>query len=853
MKNTKRYVSTFYFLVLAFALGACSEANKANIQIKIVPGLDTSFQLQGVNANHTAGAHPKSGTQQTPFGASEMSSTGLYKKYTCYAAHVIAPDLVDARTIDSKSKAESCAFPELFVHGLGRISPRAYKYGDSVNMVIPAGTNRRIDLVGFFSPYGAADPNCEKPLKVEVVMVKNNDGIFEGRPRFIYGEYVIDRKQDSSDELPVPAGLKLPPNDTGVLAHFAASARQNIAAGNQTIELRSLAWETVDGEFKPYKYADCDNGSSGTPGNSYNSSVTFPPLNPGSGTQKAFIFTGMDSKGFLEIQCPSGVNHIQLLLHGTATFNSGDNPKTCSGGKVVYEGLDFSAAGWVSGNSECSGFDCIDFTINNPDNGNILLYEGHLYRASRYAPVANQSYSASPTEVNLGPLSLPKFVGYKRSGSNRYLFVKEDSSYIDSIYSVAFQPQTSGSERGALDWDGSATTNFLTGSVPAFKQVIFGLVDALGSPSFNFFGIESPGVTNIVGIDWSATTNYYNHPLTIDNWSGSPILGASDNGTFVTSNNYPGGKMFNGSIPTNGSGYINSPNHGLLEGDPVFLTYVGTAPETTYCVNYSGQSSGIIHVISQEEFVVEVSGSIVSDVGSAGCILDISTTNALYLKAFRSDNISNTPQVFDIPVDLSASSGINGILVDMPASGGHIVSYGNSNIQYTYCGGSNNDCLNPFKSTLSVSNVDSADLIVGTGNPILITAGGASSIQLNRIQLNNGTLSAATTPTLYPASPTGTISNVIVKSLTKPDNNINKPDVMLGFNDGTNSYLYRSRDFGQTWYLVYTAPMGQFAFRDIAAVENSYADGNFGPAFAILGLNGTGDSIMLGEDGQHGF
>ena len=866
MKDLKQNISTS-FLVLSIAfLGACTAAPEANIRISIVPGKSTSVNINDVSANPNPSIHPGEGEYLTDPITAVMyptSETGLLKTGGCYLVHVSGPGLENPNHPQpGGGSSNTCPAGVPDVTSLGILPPKVYPYGGDVSVKVPSGPDRRIDLIGFINPY-PNDTKCEKPFRIEFYQKADGQGGTKIENRFIYGNYVVDTDSASTD--PIPAGLQSSPNSK--FGFFATSGKKNLGPGPQNVELVSLPWSKNDDDLfeGPNEYG-CGDGGGGSNGGppSHGFEDSMPHIG-----HEGNIYTGMFQEGFLQIAC-EGTEDIDLVMGGISLS------LTCSGStdRANFQNIVWNPE-WNSSNTLCvkgqNGYQPGDTCVPGTNSyfGQAIPYNisrttgdsisGHILYSPRYMEVRNNTHSGGAL-LSYSGLGSPSFVGYKRSGDSRSIIIKDQSAAVSSILKTVIQPQNNDMDRSSFDWDNTAPiVELLTNAPPSFHTVTLGLVDANGARNFNLFGVGPTSGTNVIGMDWlSPSNNYYTSLIDGASWSMPQMV--SENGTFVSSSVNPAlttPSPLAGLLPDSG-GLINSPGHGLFDGQMVDIS----APTAGTCTNGGAQTNARVRVINPSDFEVYSPSGLIMD-GGGSCTFGIANRSNINLKAFRASNLdiaTTAPSIFDIPMVKIAGAGVETILLDMPPSGNSLaVALRNSTgmISATQCE-SNNSCLAPTLADKSATTIDSADLIMDQGQPLLLAASLNSLGTVKRYQFDftnsnpqNRIQDNASSVFFYPNLPAGVFSNVIIKSLRSPDNfSISRPEALLYFENSGTGYLYRSLDAGLNWYRVDEFPSTSYSVTDITVVENNYGS-NWEPAFALLVYDTTAAAkyIIRYQDG----
>lgn len=254
MKQKKQYKKTSLILAFTF-LGGCTAAPDSNISIIL------SAHTSKASLNSNLPPHPQEGFN---FNGMEVSQTGLLKTGGCYFVHVTGPDINDPRYNEhDNDNSNECpaGVPEL--SGLGILPEKIYSYGADVNIAVPSGPDRQIDLVGFTNPY-SNDPNCEKPFRI--IKYERQDEPGKWGAHFVYGEFIIDPEHDQNGNPENPLGLLIPATGQGEMGFFASGFKRVLEPGPQTIELVSIPWQqNAEGTVYegPQKYGDCGDSNTG--------------------------------------------------------------------------------------------------------------------------------------------------------------------------------------------------------------------------------------------------------------------------------------------------------------------------------------------------------------------------------------------------------------------------------------------------------------------------------------------------------------------------------------------------------------------------------------------------------------
>ncbi len=848
-----RYVSLFSIASLFAVLGACSAENDASIQIKIISGNDSSFEVQGVNPNPTSGAHPAEGSN---FNGIPVSKTGLLKSGGCYIAHVMAPDLMDPRFPSDKEQQSTCPAGIPSVPGPARFTQRAYPYGGNVNMTVPAGSNRRVDLIGFINPYGTSDINCEKSFRVEWYQRPSGNGGLEWDMLFLYGQYVLDFESNDFDATTTQAvqayinqhGLTTAPSGTGSFGFFAASKVQSIAAGNQTIELSSLPWKKTNGAFEgPYRYADCGNNTQG--GNEKYVGFLSPlqDFYNESNTNNNSCLTGsyVDQKikctysglmaGPLKLQCPSGASYVRVKRYESeALFQSAtvSNSQTVS---CVNNVAQYNLEPIFGSFSDINISKKVFLTLSPLDiNSNEVAdssYTSVLQYGSRYAAVEFNDGSSYQVWNEGSGAMLKKAEGYSRTGDSRSLYVKAyDGSVSLKRYDfIKDNVVYDGYRQAALAVDPANAVDYGTNNND--------IVLAKLPPRLSNF-IESPAKSlNLVS--WL-------------NFSSQYYLSFFNNSTLF--------------------------DYGNIEGTDSALD--STCEASSWCsfvspdTSETAQISGSWAVASDGNFVAGMINSfdanlaayadvfsVNTDIGNSGDSIEKLGTAAVVKAGVKitGDMTSATSrQMFNIEMDSGGSSRLLATHYSWFASPTNFNKVAISTCDASWnCGTPATFSATDRPQTMAMTIVDPTKKYIS-----FLESYSATSLTIRRINVINQTdnISIGLASKFYPSpaslmtvgtSGTGSewrISDVpFIKSLNNVNNGINTKEMMMaitlneyisGSASGSNfrTLYYRSPDIGSNWYLVHTIDSTGGATSTEASVFENYLnfDASYKAAFMLF-------------------
>ncbi len=855
-----RNVNSYFLLVLAAMLGACSAANNADVTIEIIPGQKNSLTLQGaarISEEDSAPRfrHPRQGESfNTPVGSLAISNTGLLTSNTCYVLHVTGPGLMDDRFKDQDDGENQCPVEIPKVEGLGLIPERAYAYGAEAKVVVPAGADRRIDLLGFINPYGANDPGCNKALRIVKMENPNaTDPKDRWHLRFFYGEYAIDEEasdgqnDDRDPPPPLPPGTLLPPDGTGTLGFFAASPRANLAPGRQSISLSSLPWmlkdDGTDQLERPAEYGGCGGGGS----SSYNS-PTFPPLNPADNDTNAnldYILSGMTT-GFLEIKCKSNET-VNLSVKGVNAIAKNIGSATCTSERVVFNSISYNGADigiHDDPNSDCDQgpHGCVRFTVQYSGgtvSENSKDFVGQIWFSDRYGAVRHNSYDQGiPNYLNLLGSGSDNFsalsalshniVSFRRNGTQRELIVQsfEDEGDVilgadDTVhlnkYLFTNPTRTEGSLIGPLDWNGDSSivdsgTATLTGTPSSDSNYI---AKPLG---MKFFDGSSNSLWGLFGI----SADLFFRGWTGSTWSANSeevasvnVSVDSDNGSFSYLENFPtvSSIYFTFDDLANLTAY--GATHGLAGGE---ILIVSNSPGP-YC-NHSLDMGVELEVEYVDHEYVKLKIDTDNN-GTYDSYIQEGTDGDGWSCTFYAIKFSDLPKTvtfkpnandvsslvssLQIPLLPPVSSFEEKHIFDNPNEGSLVVAYDPSatEFKYTKCE-SNSSCADPnlqrVPSTFVGTAVYDFDLLLFEERTLLTLGMSYKRIQLRDTgPVDLGNMSFHPEP--------GTPSNWKIKAMRNTDigvpfSNFEASQAIASVYDSGTHKLYRTKDGGANWYLV---------------------------------------------------
>lgn len=198
-----RYVFLFHLALL----GACSNGQQTNektqLLVSIIPPVTTLSDASGAIE-----------------AFSGRSATGLVQEGFCYAIHITGEGLNDT-DLESENSCEHGP------QGFGKVFG-PYAYGKDAEVSVDAGSNRRIDLIGFLNPYDD-DPDCSKSLTFEKTSETDSSGKSRKGIKVLYGERELDPKDDGA-------------NFYDDMFLFAKSENLTLSPGVQEVDLLAGGW-----------------------------------------------------------------------------------------------------------------------------------------------------------------------------------------------------------------------------------------------------------------------------------------------------------------------------------------------------------------------------------------------------------------------------------------------------------------------------------------------------------------------------------------------------------------------------------------------------------------------------------
>jgi hypothetical protein len=517
MKRSEGRTSFAVFGILLF-LGACSESRRSEVRI--------AFDPQDIRT--------LSGTVSIDGFAAEISDSGLIKNRSCYVVHAVADDLVNPVTRNDNGGvcSQKPQLPPL--PGLGMIfGPVAY--GREIRVNVPSGKARRFDLVGFINPYDN-DPNCEK--KLTPIVSANGD------VRFTYGDYMLQGKAPLEGKMATSEPF-------GRLNYFAFSESVNLAPGPQTVVLKKLAWNNS----KPEAYG-CD-GNSSTQNLAFVSPFKAHSWRESNGSISTDVINTGTVAGPMKIQCPPGVNSIQLFYSQEFYFadnlRSGSLPNPTYGSTPAHN---LSCSGGVAQTPAAGPYlwDSYDPATSAhptpPGSPAVTRWQRAIKVVptggdwpttvflAEYSPLYRVVTNPAATSALEIPLAgTPKFVGYRRENSttpsNRYVYVSGGTIPNEDVRKFKIIPN-SAAARNTFAWDSSTSlhnTNLISNINANFLSLLLGKT---GTSSFDIFGVTNDNrLAKITFPSSVADIEYKNLSSEVSASTGGTL--ASDNGVLVSS------------------------------------------------------------------------------------------------------------------------------------------------------------------------------------------------------------------------------------------------------------------------------------------------------------------------------
>jgi hypothetical protein len=193
MKVFSSYVAAVFLF-----LGACTAAPESEVHIVLGQASQSLVSTSSEDA------------------FAPRSSTGLVSTGFCYVLNVTAPDL----NVEGTSNNNACAQGP---RGLGKIFG-PFAYGAETTLKVPAGADRRFDLLGFKAP-----PSTRQDCKGVMIIRAIDAGS---------GSKKVEMSYDG-----VPMGASVTPLDPERLSFlFARASSVSLQPGVQTVTLESVDW-----------------------------------------------------------------------------------------------------------------------------------------------------------------------------------------------------------------------------------------------------------------------------------------------------------------------------------------------------------------------------------------------------------------------------------------------------------------------------------------------------------------------------------------------------------------------------------------------------------------------------------
>jgi|GEM_PF-3548038 len=810
MNKSIRYVGG---IQLAFLfLGACSQNTPVGV----------SFEFPDEVGSFTTTSPPSTSLLNAASDPVPVSETGLIKSSRmCYLIHVTGPGINIADDRGNGGNSASCVSSNGFGKFFG-----PYTYGTNAVLQIPAGLDRKFDLIGFVNP---TTSQCD-PAKFK--MIPDGDG-----PRLIYGNKEIESFPGST---PIP-GITPASAPSDKIYAFRSSPKLALTPGaSVVVPLIKHGWLSDMSSPKGY-------GCGGDNNSKY-----------------VRIESPFDAR-FEENQVPNcnGYDPAETAANLAAQkhtcihsgFVSGPIKLKCSEGTAKVYAEEDSDISKVLNNTatqttlscDASGYAQLLVTSNGASPTSLLLNPSTYTKYIRLTPIdsadtpqSNDSYIAvfrystryrdleyfgatgyvpHQAKADGEAITLKSFIGAKKYGSNRSVYFKaDDSSPTTNIYKLDF----------VLRPEGATTRPMLAGTLESHYVTTGPVSLTRQKPNFDFLGEDG---FSLLGLFTSTQlyTRFLNTKPTDVTYGPNSSTSTCESGTFCPIVDSAGAAINPG---TN--------EHLATDGESIVLTEDAAASlSITADIFRLDNTNSLGGTAMATPINIELSPFLHIARTILGLKVDAAPTNKVAVAYYEYDDVSikrklsikkcpdsNTGDFWDTCAPPTVLTPENFKSFDISVSGPS------------------------EKYIVGVHGILSNDLLVGRWKAFG-TLADAPEKSVNGPSFNPPlsslfTLFTAGTPTGWAIIPDG----AMIRSLSDPKNGITSKQLLLSFSmqkfiagSSTSNFMnviYRSPDLGETWYLVYlkTSTMTPEGVMDAVPVMNyNKYNNSYSPAFLLMQPN----------------